>query len=176
MIALIGTSDLDYVVTFFALSRLGYAAMLLSPYLALDAHVHLLQETRSEWIIYSSHLRKAAEGIQLRWNGKCMTVPKRHEYDIPSPGPRIARDVYKQQRHHAKLVFCTLPAPPVDRGQLTSHTGDSWRYVFQRRNIERSCRFRCTIPTDSASCSKNCISVARCMSSIRICRRHVGIS
>ncbi|KAJ5773779.1 hypothetical protein N7457_008675 [Penicillium paradoxum] len=52
IVALLTLSDLDMVVTFFALSRLGYTVMMLSPRLSSEACVSLLETVNCETIIY----------------------------------------------------------------------------------------------------------------------------
>ncbi|MCJ1287039.1 hypothetical protein MMC26_006386 [Xylographa opegraphella] len=131
-VALIGVSDIDYIVNLFALSRLGYVAVLLSPRLALDGYLHLLEETQSQWLLYSSHLSTIADQVRHTWLGNHLPIPSRHKYDILDIGPRIQRDVHgpsetlrkaivlhssgstKQPRPiyftHARLLAICLPA------------------------------------------------------------------
>ncbi|KAJ5987772.1 AMP-dependent synthetase/ligase, partial [Penicillium waksmanii] len=53
-VALLTLSDLNMVITFFALSRLGYAVMMLSPRLSAEACVSLLDSAQCDTIIYGS--------------------------------------------------------------------------------------------------------------------------
>lgn len=50
-IALLGATDLSYIITFFALSRLGYTPQCLSPRLAPNACSKLVQDTGASGII-----------------------------------------------------------------------------------------------------------------------------
>ncbi|KGO73092.1 Male sterility, NAD-binding [Penicillium italicum] len=52
IVALLTLSDLNMVITFFALSRLGYTIMMLSPRLSGEACVSLLETVKCESIIY----------------------------------------------------------------------------------------------------------------------------
>ncbi|KAJ5384112.1 hypothetical protein N7517_002023 [Penicillium concentricum] len=52
IVALLTLSDLNMVITFFALSRLGYTVMMLSPRLSGEACVSLLETVNCESIIY----------------------------------------------------------------------------------------------------------------------------
>ena len=54
MVALLGPSNFEYLITIFALSRLGYSVLLLSNRLAVIAYEFLVEKTNSEWIVYSS--------------------------------------------------------------------------------------------------------------------------
>ncbi|CAG8166100.1 unnamed protein product [Penicillium olsonii] len=53
-VALLTLSDFDMVITFFALTRLGYTVMMLSPRLSGEACVSLLDAVNSETIIYGN--------------------------------------------------------------------------------------------------------------------------
>ena len=53
IIALLGASDLNYIVSFFALSRLGYVVFLLSPRLAPLACAALLKKMGCHMILYT---------------------------------------------------------------------------------------------------------------------------
>lgn len=50
--ALLTLSDLNMVITFFALSRLGYSVLMLSPHLPADACAALLQDTACHLVLY----------------------------------------------------------------------------------------------------------------------------
>lgn len=60
VVALLAPSNVDYVVSTFALSRLGFAVLFLSNRLATEAIVSLLQKTECTKIIVSSHYAAAA--------------------------------------------------------------------------------------------------------------------
>ena len=105
VIALVGSSDIDYIVTFFALSRLGYVVALLSPRLALDGYLHLLEETQSQYLLYSSHLSNVSDQVQRIWQGKRIPIPSRHEYDILDTAPHIQRDILGPSETLRKAVI-----------------------------------------------------------------------
>ncbi|BCS22828.1 putative NRPS-like protein biosynthetic cluster [Aspergillus puulaauensis] len=64
VVAILGASNLDYVVALFALSRLGYAVLLLSTRLSTEAYTNLLAKTNCRNIIYSSTAQRAVSLIQ----------------------------------------------------------------------------------------------------------------
>ncbi|OAP65522.1 hypothetical protein AYL99_01494 [Fonsecaea erecta] len=70
-IALLGLSDLDYMLTMFGLSRLGYTVFLLSPRLATEAYTSLLRETGCGTVCYDPKLEatvskiRKVEGLRL---------------------------------------------------------------------------------------------------------------
>ncbi|RFU36300.1 hypothetical protein B7463_g91, partial [Scytalidium lignicola] len=63
-IALLGPSDLEFMITMFALNRLGYTILILSPRLPIDAYVALLKATGCSSICYASGLESTVLRIQ----------------------------------------------------------------------------------------------------------------
>ncbi|KAL4918623.1 hypothetical protein BDW62DRAFT_210450 [Aspergillus aurantiobrunneus] len=76
VVAILGPSNLDYIVFLFALSRLGYAVLLLSTRLSTEAYINLLTKTNCNRIVYSSTTENAASSIRDQ-------VPKVIELPIP---------------------------------------------------------------------------------------------
>ncbi|OQE95576.1 hypothetical protein PENNAL_c0002G08067 [Penicillium nalgiovense] len=68
IVALLTLSDLNMVITLFALSRLGYAVMMLSPRLSSEACVSLLETVNCESVIYgqSPNIRSTLGEILCR--------------------------------------------------------------------------------------------------------------
>ncbi|KAL4781790.1 hypothetical protein BJX76DRAFT_369564 [Aspergillus varians] len=64
VVAILGASNLDYIVSLFALSRLGYAVLLLSTRLSTEAYSNLLAKTNCNYIIYSSATDRAVSSIR----------------------------------------------------------------------------------------------------------------
>ena len=92
MVAILAPSNLDYVTSIFALSRLGHAVLLLSNRLATDAYVSLLQKTNCDYIIGSPVTSKAIAAIQKEYPVHCLPVTEAHVYDLPAPsGTRYSR-------------------------------------------------------------------------------------
>lgn len=57
VVAILGFSDLEYLINLLALSRLGYAVLILSPRLSLDAYSSLLDATKCDTVMaLGSHL------------------------------------------------------------------------------------------------------------------------
>jgi thioester reductase-like protein len=63
VVALLGSSDLDYLVAQFALGRLGFTPLLLSTRLSSEAMHSLLEKTNCNDIVYSAPNREKAEGV-----------------------------------------------------------------------------------------------------------------
>ena len=70
VVGLLGRSDFEYVITMFALSRLGYTVLLLSPRLPVQVYVSLITNTGCDTLISSKYLRgtvdEIARGYQLK--------------------------------------------------------------------------------------------------------------
>jgi acyl-CoA synthetase (AMP-forming)/AMP-acid ligase II len=76
VVAILGPSNIDYVVSLFALSRLGYAILLLSTRLSTEAYTNLIAKTSCSHIVYSSATEKAVAQIQD-------AVPRINVFPIP---------------------------------------------------------------------------------------------
>ncbi|KAJ5160926.1 uncharacterized protein N7482_007930 [Penicillium canariense] len=76
-VALLTLSDLNMVIVFFALSRLGYTVMMLSPRLSSEACVSLLDEVNCDTIIYGQNgsIRSTLGGILQRKPVRCHPIP-----------------------------------------------------------------------------------------------------
>ncbi|KAJ5739998.1 hypothetical protein N7533_012782 [Penicillium manginii] len=76
-VALLTLSDLNMVITFFALSRLGYTVMMLSPRLSAEACVYLLDSAQCDTIIYgdTGSIRTTMGEILQRKLVSCRPMP-----------------------------------------------------------------------------------------------------
>lgn len=84
-LALLTLSDLDMVITFFALSRLGYTVMMLSPRLSAAACVSLLETAKCNTILYgrTPNVRSTMEGILQLKHVSSQSLLPRSAYDSP---------------------------------------------------------------------------------------------
>lgn len=75
--ALLTLSDINMVITFFALSRLGYTVMMLSPRLAGEACVALLDKVKCDTILYgkTGGIRSTIGEILQRKLVNCRSIP-----------------------------------------------------------------------------------------------------
>ncbi|TVY93810.1 Adenylate-forming reductase [Lachnellula willkommii] len=83
IVALLGPSNLDYVTSIFALSRMGYGVLLLSTRLATDAYVSLLEKTDCVNILGSPSTAKSIAAIQEVRECHSFSIPDKSSYDIP---------------------------------------------------------------------------------------------
>lgn len=87
-------SNLDYVACVFALHRLGYAVLLLSNRLAIEAYVSLLQKTKCHHVVSSDNHSKVVAAIQSEMELTRFPLLEQSQYDIQTPlFPRFARNV-----------------------------------------------------------------------------------
>lgn len=85
VVALLGITDLPYVITFFALSRLGYAVLCLSNRLAPSACVALLDETHCGVVIpgRSKQVTSLIAQIRQERSVKSVSLVRREDFDKP---------------------------------------------------------------------------------------------
>lgn len=64
VVALVGVSELDYIVTMLALTKLGHSVLLMSPRLTKPAYAHLMITTGSVSLVYKSAFKQKAIELQ----------------------------------------------------------------------------------------------------------------
>ncbi|KAJ0419446.1 hypothetical protein BJY00DRAFT_302185 [Aspergillus carlsbadensis] len=77
VVALLGPSDLNYLVLMLALTKLGHSGLLLSTRISVEAHVSLVERTNAQHIFVHSSLEDTARKVQDR-------VPTLQVQDIPT--------------------------------------------------------------------------------------------
>lgn len=104
MIALLGPTDLAYIITFFALARLGYASLCLSPRLAPNACEKLIRETGAIAIIpgKTSQMASLVAQTQELLQVETIKLISREDFDkkasneLPFQRQKIDRKVEKE--------------------------------------------------------------------------------
>ncbi|KAF2195783.1 acetyl-CoA synthetase-like protein [Zopfia rhizophila CBS 207.26] len=90
VVAILAPSNLDYIATVFALTRMGFAILFFSNRLATEAFVNLLKRTKCTKLVVGTANTKAAELIQADYPIRCFPILNKASYDIPTPsGPRF---------------------------------------------------------------------------------------
>lgn len=74
-IALIGTSSIDYYITFLAVQRLGWTTILISPRLAMEGFAHLLTTTKCSAVIVAESSRNVLESVDQMYSLGLTRVP-----------------------------------------------------------------------------------------------------
>ncbi|PYH89802.1 acetyl-CoA synthetase-like protein, partial [Aspergillus ellipticus CBS 707.79] len=84
VIALLGPSDLNYLVMLLSLAKLGHSGLLLSTRISVDAYVSLLEKTQSRHIFIHSSLRDTAADIKQRVPDLLIDeIPTEEYYNFP---------------------------------------------------------------------------------------------
>ncbi|KZZ95197.1 Male sterility, NAD-binding protein [Ascosphaera apis ARSEF 7405] len=140
-VGLLTISDLDMVMSFFALSRLGHTVLLLSTRLSALAIEKLMQETGCRDLVYSTapQLHATVAAID-RDVGNMYEVPTRDVYDVPLTTP-LYTPKYDRETEYWKpclilhssgstgfpkpvtllhRAVCTLPSYPLEKKALTT--------------------------------------------------------
>jgi acyl-coenzyme A synthetase/AMP-(fatty) acid ligase len=105
VIALLGPSDLEFMITMFALSRLGYTILILSPRLAIEAHVALLKVTGCSTLCYASTLEPTVHTIQKTEKLRTLKILNRSDFEHSENETPLLRikDELTEMRH--KIAF-----------------------------------------------------------------------
>ncbi|PYI05408.1 putative NRPS-like enzyme [Aspergillus sclerotiicarbonarius CBS 121057] len=84
VIALLGPSDLNYLVMLLSLAKLGHSGLLLSTRISVDAYVSLLERTESRHILIHSSFRDTALDIKKRVPDLIIDeIPTEESYHYP---------------------------------------------------------------------------------------------
>ena len=140
-VGILAPSNLDFIVSFFALSRLGYTVLTLSLRIPPIAITSLLQKTSCNIILHghSQHIestvRKVNQGLPIRTS----RVPTRSAYDRPPSGdPSFFRE-YDREEENGRIALIVhssgstgLPKPVMltHRALLTHPTQGSGLHNF----------------------------------------------
>ncbi|RFU27493.1 hypothetical protein B7463_g8837, partial [Scytalidium lignicola] len=63
IVGLLGLSDLDYIITLLALTKLGHTVLLLSPRLTKPAYLRLFDDTGAKYVVYQSPFKEKISNI-----------------------------------------------------------------------------------------------------------------
>ena len=81
VLALLGISDLDYLITMFALTRLGYSVLILSPRLSVEAYLFLLDKTDCKGIVNGVSFTSVVDTLQQQTTIERFEIIQRCQYD-----------------------------------------------------------------------------------------------
>ncbi|KAI0024929.1 hypothetical protein F4780DRAFT_794068 [Xylariomycetidae sp. FL0641] len=114
-VALFAPSDLAFVVTFFAVFRLGCRVLMMSIRLSAPACLALLERTGCDTIVHGAtvrvasalaDIRRARRGGQEEEDLKLIPLPPRAAFDKPgAPGAPFVRDIADKEAEHAQLAL-----------------------------------------------------------------------
>ncbi|KAI9730859.1 MAG: putative NRPS-like protein biosynthetic cluster [Cirrosporium novae-zelandiae] len=82
VVALLGPSDLNYLVSMFGLVRLGYTVFFLSTRLSVIAYVSLLEKASCSMLVHTPQFAKTLSEIQQQRKVEQFPMLSRHDYDF----------------------------------------------------------------------------------------------
>lgn len=84
VVGLLGPSDLEYMITLLAVSRLGHTVLLLSTRIAEDAYVSLVESTSASFLIVHSKFVTMGQSVAQRTSIVLQNGLSREQYDNQS--------------------------------------------------------------------------------------------
>lgn len=88
VVAILGHSTLEYLITTLALSRLGFTVLFLSTRISEAAYVSLLESTKSSHIVIHPSFQKTVAGIKNTLpNLECLSILNRSDFDTEGNSP-----------------------------------------------------------------------------------------
>lgn len=108
VVALLSPSNLDYVASIFALTRMGFTILLLSTRLSTAAYVNLLRLTNCRKLVSGTNLKAIADEVQEQYSLSLFNIVVKEEYELEQPsGPRFP---YVRPPHASQqLSFVSFP-------------------------------------------------------------------
>ncbi|PWY95182.1 NRPS-like enzyme [Aspergillus sclerotioniger CBS 115572] len=97
VVSILGPSNLDYIVSLFALSRMGYAVLLLSTRLSTEAYINLLERTNCTNIVHAQGNAKAVGQMMGKSSVAAFAIPEFANYSEEVWQPNTARDGTAQE-------------------------------------------------------------------------------
>jgi hypothetical protein len=113
--AICGPSDLDYIVTVFALGRLGYTTFILSSRLPVNAIVNLLKDVPATIFLYGPKRLSTATKTSLELPLKLLPILTRSQYQIPCPSPPFSRPGVDPVKETFRKLIMMASSPSYKR-------------------------------------------------------------
>ena len=107
-IALLAPSNVDFIVSFFALSRLGYTILCLSLRITPAAIINLLRKTDCSAIVHGSspQIEATVTEVKKDFPVEVLKAPRRSQYDVPvSSQPRFTREYDREEENGRTAVI-----------------------------------------------------------------------
>lgn len=106
-VALLGPSNLDFIVSLFALSRLGRTVLCLSLRIAPVAIIKLVKQTGCDTILHghTQAITSSIEAVDRDYGITGLPIPARALYDGPRQGPRFYRVFDRRTENHRPALI-----------------------------------------------------------------------
>lgn len=136
VVGILGPTDIDWVITLFALSRMGKVGLILSPRLSAEAITKLTQETRCRHVIYrdQSTLSGMIKEVQgLNHDMKTFPMLTRELYDqskrIVEPFTRYIQDV-SAESNKTCIIMHSAGSTGLPKAMEVAHSRFTTPYPF----------------------------------------------
>lgn len=117
VVGLLGPSDLEYMITLLAVSRLGHTVLLLSTRIAEDAYVSLVESTSASFLVVHKKFETMGQRITNRTGIVLQQALVRENYDGPTTNTLQLPAAYLEGAHEATNI-CWVSADCSDFGCL----------------------------------------------------------
>ncbi|KAL4922880.1 hypothetical protein BDW62DRAFT_207531 [Aspergillus aurantiobrunneus] len=137
VVALLGPSDLNYLVLLLAVTKLGHAGLLLSTRISVEAHVSLIERTNAQHIFVHDSLKDTAEKVNERVPAlQVHSIPGEESYDYPISDENINTNLLShlepevETKHLAWIIHSSgstgLPKPifQTQRAAVKNYAGN----------------------------------------------------
>ena len=139
-VALLGHTDLNWIVSAFALQRAGYTILTVSPRLSTQAIINLMNNTHCESIIYreSPQLVKTANSLKEENSIQILSMMCRKDYDKPDcTEPRFVRTVDRNvERERIALIQHSSGSTGLPKAIYSKHVRFTMPYPIGPGNRE----------------------------------------
>ncbi|KAH6663644.1 hypothetical protein B0J14DRAFT_682919 [Halenospora varia] len=107
VVGLLAPSNVDFIISFFALSRLGYTVLCLSLRIAPVAVINLLQKTGCSTIVHGSSpkIEGTVQSVNQDFPIAAINIPTRINYDGVSSGPRFTRHFDREEENSKPAII-----------------------------------------------------------------------
>ena len=107
VIGLLGPSNFEYIITMFALSRLGYTVLILSSRLPTYSYEALLEETHCTTLVNSTDLTPVVDQIRQRQRMKSLSFISNDDFEMdrPSGHKRSAERRETSLKHRTAFIM-----------------------------------------------------------------------
>ncbi|KUI69374.1 Polyketide synthase HetM [Cytospora mali] len=123
VVALLAPSNLDYVASIFAFTRMGFTILLLSTRLSTEAYVNLLRLTNCHKLVTGSNYKATAKAIQEQYPLLSFDIVAKDEYDLEQPsGPRFPYTRPPKVSHQLSFIIHSSGSTGLPKPIFQTHS------------------------------------------------------